>query len=362
MKIIYVLILFTLILLSGCSTKEEENLKANQCIEFGGRWINEAYECVDINSDQCTQLGGVYDECASACRNDPGAEMCIQVCVQACKVSIGGDKDKYGCLVAAGYAWNETIGACARSWELDADQAGAARIAALPMSYRPITIVEVESLRCPGCFRVDMKRGDTEETVSIIIRNGKIDSGYNDVDVTEHICTEEESLATACTMDYNPVCGKIVLNMGDTIYRTFGNGCSACASMKVISYTPGECAADDTTDRCSDQNGNYLTLTEAMAIAKNSECGDNLITDCACPENYAKDGETCNPACYHSSPSAQNCLAPSMQCEKTYVCNEGTGTYWIDLNLTKTGCNPACVVNVEDRTAEINWRCTGLGN
>lgn len=43
----------------------------------------------------------------------------------------------------------------------------------------------------------------------------------------------------------------------------------------------------------------------------------------------------------------------------TYMCNEGTGTWWLDLNIEKEGCNPACVVNVATKAAEINWRCTG---
>lgn len=41
-------------------------------------------------------------------------------------------------------------------------------------------------------------------------------------------------------------------------------------------------------------------------------------------------------------------------------CNENTGTWWIELDLEREGCNPACVVNVETKEAEINWRCTGL--
>lgn len=42
--------------------------------------------------------------------------------------------------------------------------------------------------------------------------------------------------------------------------------------------------------------------------------------------------------------------------------NEGTKTWWFDANLnaTREGCNPACVVGEETKTAEINWRCTGL--
>ena len=42
--------------------------------------------------------------------------------------------------------------------------------------------------------------------------------------------------------------------------------------------------------------------------------------------------------------------------------NSNSKTWWFDANLNATpeGCNPACVVSEETRTAEINWRCTGL--
>lgn len=42
--------------------------------------------------------------------------------------------------------------------------------------------------------------------------------------------------------------------------------------------------------------------------------------------------------------------------------NENSKTWWFDANLNsvKEGCNPACVVSEETKTAEINWRCTGL--
>jgi len=65
-----------------------------------------------------------------------------------------------------------------------------------------------------------------------------------------------------------------------------------------------------------------LSLSEAKDIALLSECGDSL--------------------------------------KDTYICNEITGTWWINLDIEKEGCNPACVINVETKTAEINWRCTGL--
>jgi hypothetical protein len=45
-----------------------------------------------------------------------------------------------------------------------------------------------------------------------------------------------------------------------------------------------------------------------------------------------------------------------------HVCNDGTGTWWIDIEpyTPKQGCNPACVVNVSTGEVEVNWRCTGL--
>lgn len=44
-----------------------------------------------------------------------------------------------------------------------------------------------------------------------------------------------------------------------------------------------------------------------------------------------------------------------------YECNNYTGTWWLNMMVKgHMGCSPACVVNVETKQAEINWRCTGL--
>lgn len=44
----------------------------------------------------------------------------------------------------------------------------------------------------------------------------------------------------------------------------------------------------------------------------------------------------------------------------TYNENSKTWLFDANLNATRAGCNPACVVNEKTKTAEINWRCTGL--
>lgn len=68
-----------------------------------------------------------------------------------------------------------------------------------------------------------------------------------------------------------------------------------------------------------------MKLIEAIKIAKDSECG--------------KKGSLTLRAFF----------------------NENSQTWWIDLNVKeKNNCHPACVVNVATKTAEINWRCTGL--
>jgi len=96
----------------------------------------------------------------------------------------------------------------------------------------------------------------------------------------------------------------------------------ALVSLMAIVLISG-CVGPSGPDRCVMAGTDIgMNLSEAREIAVNSECGNRL--------------------------------------KDTYMCNEGTGTWWIDLDITREGCNPACVVNVVTGEAEINWRCTGL--
>ena len=87
-------------------------------------------------------------------------------------------------------------------------------------------------------------------------------------------------------------------------------------------YTLEEAVEKLRAEECTAETGESMTFAEAEEIAKASECGDRL--------------------------------------KKIHLCNENTGTWWIDLDIQKEGCSPACVVNVVTKQAEINWRCTGL--
>ncbi len=55
------------------------------CLSFDGNWISDTQECEGMSKDQCEKLGGAFNECASACRNDPDAEICTLQCVLVCK-------------------------------------------------------------------------------------------------------------------------------------------------------------------------------------------------------------------------------------------------------------------------------------
>jgi len=98
------------------------------------------------------------------------------------------------------------------------------------------------------------------------------------------------------------------------------------AGYPILESYPRQCKIENKTfteEHCIDKDTkNILSLADAKQIAIESECGDTL--------------------------------------KDTYVCNENTGTYWIDLNIEKQGCNPACVIDIITREGVINWRCTGL--
>jgi len=107
--------------------------------------------------------------------------------------------------------------------------------------------------------------------------------------------------------------GIITINLPSTTTTTIG--LTVPTSVSTTTTFPEEfCQKKDTDIK--------LSLSEAKDIAFLSECGDRL--------------------------------------KDTYICNEITGTWWINLDIEKAGCSPACVINVETKTAEINWRCTGL--
>jgi len=142
----------------------------------------------------------------------------------------------------------------------------------------------------------------------------------------EQVC--RESGGTAAT-------GMCCLQTGDfpNLCLIGACGCSPDNSHEVMVCDCGDGMCFDGTgcvpaegqggdETCLAPAGESMMLSEARGIARNSECGDNL--------------------------------------KGTATCNPDTGTWWIDLETDRQGCNPACVVSVVTGGAAINWRCTGV--
>ena len=88
---------------------------------------------------------------------------------------IGGERDEYGCLGPAGYTYDETIGACARSFELTPDIAAAARLAVESVgSGYALTVVAWNAYEEPGAYDIMLERGVERAKETVYIRGGVV--------------------------------------------------------------------------------------------------------------------------------------------------------------------------------------------
>jgi len=226
---------------------------------------------------------------------------------------IGGQTDEHGCPGSAGYSWNEEVKACIHEGDLNENQKKAAKIAVEYVNpMKGVTIKRVDVARCPGCFQVNLivglNSGNKEVSVTLDNWQVKIDSfeacekagnpvmesyprqctanGQTFVekikrnesgDEVEHVCTAGEVAAQACTMIYDPVCGD------DGI--TYGNGCTACSSGKIIRYGSGECTTTIECGTCPEFMPPAPGWCEHGVIipGQKNECG------CQAPPNCEKE-------------------------------------------------------------------------
>ena len=182
---------------------------------------------------------------------------------------IGGDTDAHDCLVAAGYSWNGTVGACIREWELTDNQREAAAVAVDHLGMDGLVVADVDVARCPGCFLVKLQKGNAtfevqlarwEVVEGISESQCRSDGGIvkheacgNETDLgritgaAERFCCRPSEITmcpderpSMCTMEYDPVCGFSVPDCEECIV-TYSNGCVACSNTGVQFYIPGPC-------------------------------------------------------------------------------------------------------------------------
>jgi hypothetical protein len=85
---------------------------------------------------------------------------------------IGGDRDSGGCLIAAGYAFNDEVGACIREFEMTPDIKQAAKLA-VDYAGREygLTVISFNSYEESGAYDIFFRSGDNEAGEDIYIRN-----------------------------------------------------------------------------------------------------------------------------------------------------------------------------------------------
>lgn len=70
----------------GVGDGSQLSAQGKACVGQGGSWDPQYDECVGVRPTQCETIGGEYNECASACRHNPEAEVCTLQCVQVCQL------------------------------------------------------------------------------------------------------------------------------------------------------------------------------------------------------------------------------------------------------------------------------------
>lgn len=70
---------------TGLITKPDLFQIADECVARQGKWSSQYNECEISVKKWCEEKGGVFNECASACRHDPNAQACILLCVPVCQ-------------------------------------------------------------------------------------------------------------------------------------------------------------------------------------------------------------------------------------------------------------------------------------
>ncbi|MFH2021021.1 MAG: Kazal-type serine protease inhibitor [archaeon] len=148
---------------AACAAMKVIGYVVGECESDNIRYIStDEEECSRMGIWQCEDGMNIFsDETGCGCQ------------IAANEPIIGGERDEHGCLGPAGYSWDSEIGACTRAWELDESQVKAAKIVIAPLSYY-VTVVEVITLKCQGCFYVNLQRNDNQEMQTIKITDWKI--------------------------------------------------------------------------------------------------------------------------------------------------------------------------------------------
>ena len=82
--------ILTILALTSCAniSEEQETMESivASCASNGGEWLPDFNECESLSQAVCEELGGNFNECASACRHSEDPLMpCTMQCILVCE-------------------------------------------------------------------------------------------------------------------------------------------------------------------------------------------------------------------------------------------------------------------------------------
>ncbi len=219
----------------------------------------------------------------------------------------GSDRDSHGCIPSAGYTWCDAKQACIRPFEENCTAT--------------LTVEEQARAFC-GAENVAniFTCGPYVRVVSSLLGGGS--TFYQDGQkIAQCPVVAPDAMSEQCRLlllGNNCVEQEVGCNGTMVGNDTDAHGCIPSAGYSWCE--PKQKCLRIWEEPCE----GILTVGDALSIAVNSSCMavGNLTED--------------------------------------YSYNNATKTWWFDLDTIKQGCAPACVVFEENRSAEVNWRCTGL--
>lgn len=88
---------------------------------------------------------------------------------------IGGERDSYGCLGPAGYAFDDEVGACIRAFEMTPDIKRASKIAVEKVGKGyALTVVSFNSYEEAGSYDITLEKGTEREQEIVYIKNWQV--------------------------------------------------------------------------------------------------------------------------------------------------------------------------------------------
>jgi len=377
-----------------------------ECESTGGNWNECGNKCSIDNQGkegaactlQCEMLcecGGIAGfRCPAGyeCKMPEGIADALGYCepIDGGNTCVGCDRDEHGCIGSAGYSWCQEKQKCVRSWEENCSDYTIAKTTGercsqdadcitpgeyLVLSHCPYTSKCIEgkcAVVCPFPFTAakpeeiigggvgmpnpaavycqkqgyeyrivtdadGSQRGECKTAEGVWVDEWAL---YNKgIDITQP--PEESGPAKECENagghwnECGSTCG--IDNQGkdvacpaicNSICECGGKAALRCQQGYACRTPPRIANASGYCVQVQGGGGAKMSLTEARKIAEGSDC--------------TKKGTLTKRITY----------------------NNVTGTWWFDLEMREEyrtkDCNPACVVAEETKTAEINWRCTGL--